>query len=336
MSGRLVLVLIALAVVVGGAALLYQRQEAARQPDSAALLGQRIFGELQAAEVAAIRIVEPDGKLTIEKKGDAWVIPEREGFPADVKAVRDFVLKALELKVGQSEPIGDRDRARLNLDESGTRVEFAGADGKPLAAMVVGKKYFRREVADPSKATADGRFLQVPDKTGVVYIVSDPLEQASAESAKWIDKTSFKIEKVKSLQVRFPDGHRWRVERAREDADWKLEGARPGEKLEITKANAATYTLSLLELADVPPQDAKETGLAKPIRLDATTLEGASYVVRVGDKKGDNYYVSFESTSDKPIDKRLSRYTLLIPQAKLDDALKRRDELLEKKEDGKS
>jgi len=41
--------------------------------------------------------------------------------------VREFVLKAIELKVGQSEPIGEKDRARLNLDASGTQIEFAAS-----------------------------------------------------------------------------------------------------------------------------------------------------------------------------------------------------------------
>ena len=54
----------------------------------------------------------------------AGCIAERADFPADLSKVREFVLKAIGLKVGQSEPLGEKDRARLNLDASGTRVEF--------------------------------------------------------------------------------------------------------------------------------------------------------------------------------------------------------------------
>jgi hypothetical protein len=335
MNVRLVAILIVLLIVLGGGALLYQRQEAGRRPESAAALGQRLFKDLKAAEVAAIRLVEPQATLTLQRKDQGWVIAERDGFPADLTAVRDFVLKAIELKVGQSEPIGEKDRARLNLDSSGTRVELAGADGKPLAAMVVGKKYFKREVPDPAKGAADGRFVQVAGNAGVVYIVPDALDQASAASAKWIDRTAFKVEKVKSLEVRYPDGGGYRIERARDDADWKLEDLRAGEKLEITKANAASYTLSLLELADVSPKDVKDTGLDKPTRIGATTLAGVSYDIRVGREHGDNYFVAFKSTSEQPREKLLSQYVLLIPKAKLDDTLIRRDELLAKKPDTK-
>ena len=36
--------------------------------------------------------------------------------------------------------------------------------------------------------------------------MSDPLTQASANSAEWIDRTSFQVEKVKTLELRYPDG----------------------------------------------------------------------------------------------------------------------------------
>src|SRR5690606_19928442 len=111
------------------------------------------------------------------------------------------------------EPIGEKDRARLNVDDSGTRVEFRDASGKPLASLTVGKKYFKREVADPAKAKADGRFVAVPGEAKRVYLVGEPLEQASARSADWIDRSSFQVEKVKTLEVRYPDGGGWRIER---------------------------------------------------------------------------------------------------------------------------
>ena len=281
------------------------------------------------------------------------MIAERRGFPADVSRVREFVLKILGLKVGQSEPIGEKDRARLNLDASGTQVEFNGADGKPLAKLTVGKKYYKREVENPDKAPADGRFVALPSDAGTVYVISDPLAQASAKSAGWIDRTSFQIEKVKTLELRPPTGEAWRLERAADNADWKLIGIKPGEKLDTGRANAATYTLSLLELADVAADDAKDTGLDKPTLVNATTLDGLTYAIKVGSLVGDNYYVRFSSSGSPaeasgadaerlkklrerlPREKLLADYVLLVPKSKLEDTLKPRAELLEKKADAK-
>ena len=335
MSARVVAILVVLLAVLGGAALLLQREDATQRPEGAGALGKPLLKDLKAAEVTTIRIVEPKATLTLVRKDDGWTISERAGFPADLAKVREFVIKLLELKVGTAEPIGEADRARLNIDASGTRLELNGAGDKALGVLVVGKKYFRREVDNPERAIADGRFVAVPAQPQVAYVVSDPMTQASAKSADWIDRESFKVEKVKSLEVRYPDGSRWRLERAGENAPWKLDGKlKAGEQVDNSRANAATYTLGLLELADVAPQDAKDTGLDKPTTLDAVQMDGRRYAIKVGRLEGDNYYVSFGSSggSDKPREKILSAHVLLIAKSKLEDTLKPRAALVEKKE----
>jgi hypothetical protein len=352
MNARAVLVLVVLLAILGGGALIYLHQENAERPGNVATLGKPLLPDLKAADIASIKIVQPNATLTLQRKENGWVIAERRGFPADVNKVRDFVIKLLELKVGQSEPIGEKDRARLNVDASGTQVEFAGTDGKSLGKLTVGKKYFKSgEVENPEKARADGRFVSLPAQASTVYIVSDPLTQASTKSADWIDHTSFQVEKVKTLEVKKPEGEAWKLERAGDNADWKLTPMKPGEKLNTGNANAATYSLSLLELADVAPDDAKDTGLDSPTLIHATTFDGLTYDIKVGKLQGDNYFLRFTSSGtitgdDKderikklrdrqPREKLLSGYVLMIPKSKLDDTLKPRNDLLEKKPDQK-
>lgn len=355
MNARVAAILVVLLAILGGAALIYQRDERARRPENVGTLGQPLVKDLKAADITAIRIAEPKTTLTVEHRENGWAIAEGAGFPADVGKVREFVVKVIGLKVGQSEPIGEKDRARLNLDESATQVEFLGAERKPLAKLLVGKKYFKREVDNPEKAAADGRFVMLPADAKTVYIVSDPLTQASTRSADWIDRTSFQVERVKTLEVRYPDGGGWRVEREADNSDWRLVGARANEKLDVTKANAASYSLSLLELADVAPKDAKDTGLDKPALIEATTLDGLAYAIKVGKLAGDNYYVAFSSSGSLPSaasnkeqadrikkieerlprEKLLSEHVLLIAKSKLEDTLKKRSELLEKKDAAK-
>jgi hypothetical protein len=149
--------------------------------------------------------------------------------------------------------------------------------------------------------------------------------------------------------VRYPDGGGYRVERNGDNADWRLAGARPDEKLDVTRANAASYSLSMLELADVAP---KGTVLEQPVTIQASTLDGLAYTIKVGKLQGENYPVSFSSSGtlrkdDKdaerlrkveerlPREKLLSDYVLLIPKSRLEDTLKKRAELLEKKDPAK-
>ena len=356
MNARIALILVVLLIVVGGAAVLIQQRSAPGAP--AAAVGQPLLRNLKAADVAAVAIRTPKDALTIERKGERWVIAERDGFPADFAKVRDFVIKATGLKIGLADEAGEKDRARLRLDASGTRIEFRGADGKPLAALVAGKKYFKTEPDNPDKAVGDGRYVALAggEKRGdnQVYLISDPLTEASTKSADWIDHAGFAAEKVKALEVRYPDGAgNYRIERSGDNADWKFSGG--GEKLDAPKANAAAYSLSLIELADVAPKDAKpeDTGLDKPTVVTATTFDDLSYTLKVGKLQDGNYYASVaiagepkpegkdaEERSKKlaerlPREKNLERYTLLIPKTKLEDTLKKRSELLPAKEDSK-
>ena len=96
-------------------------------------LGRPLFKDLKAADIASIRIVEPKATLTLRAQGRALGHRRaRRTFRPISARCASSCCKALGLKVGQSEPIGEKDRARLNLDDSGTQVEFGGADGKPL------------------------------------------------------------------------------------------------------------------------------------------------------------------------------------------------------------
>jgi Domain of unknown function (DUF4340) len=348
MNARFAAVMLVLLAVLGGAAVLVYQQQHAREPSNVAALGRPLLQGLAAPDIASIRIAGPEAIITLEHKGKDWVIDERGGFPADFDKVRAFVLEALELKIGQSEPIGAQDRARLQLLEpdkgegAGTLVEFRAAGGKPLASLLIGKKYFKQAPADPQTAAADGRFVLLPADPGTVYVVSDPLAQATARSAAWIDRSGISAQKVKALEVTLAGEPPWKIERASENADWKLVGAKAGEKVEVTKANAASYSLSLLEPADVAPPgtSAQSAGFDKPTAtIVATTFGGLTYEFTVGRLDGANYYLRFtrQGEPDKKDEARLARekalepYTLLVAKTKLDDTLKKRSELLEKK-----
>lgn len=352
MNAKIAAVLVLLLVVLGGGALLVRQQGTAQKPPAAGTLGQPLLKGLKAADVASIVIREPKATLTLARKGEQWTIVERAGYPADFDKVREFVLKALELKIGQTEPIGEKDRARLQLDASGTAVEFLGADGKPLARFIAGKKYFKAEPEKPETARGDGRFVALPGDEKSVYVVSDPLAQASTKSADWIARPGFGAEGVKSLDYRPAAGEGWRIERSGDNADWKLSPLKAGEKLEVTKANAASYSLNNIELADVAAKDVKpeDSGLDKPVTLVAATFDGLTYTIRLGRLAGENYYAQVavegeprpqgKDAEDRlkklnerlPREKALAGHVVLVAKSKFDDILKPRAELLERRD----
>ena len=370
MNKQFLAILGVLVVVIGGTALLVFRQGASEKPAVAAQLGQPLLRGLKASEVASIAIREPKATLTLVKKENRWTIAEKNGFAADLDKVTDLVVKAIELKAGQVEPIGEKDRARLTLAEpgkegAGTAITIKAADGKILAGLLVGKKYFKKEPeGDAAKAQADGRFVMVPSDPKQVYIVSDPLPLASAAAGDWISKEGLAIEKIRTLEVKPAEGSDgYRIERVTDGIDWKLIGATPAQKLDVSRANAASYSLNKIEIEDLAAADA-ETGLDKPTVITATTFDGLTYTLRVGKSEKDKTFVKVEvegtpkrestprkdekpeekekrekafADEAKKLDERVARekalkdYVFLVPSRKLADTLRKRGDLLEQK-----
>jgi len=360
-----------LVVVLGGGALFVFEQRESAGPAVVSQLGQPLLKGLKASEVASIAIREPKRTLTLAKKDNRWTIVEKNGFPADLDKVTDLVVKAIELKAGQVEPIGDKDRARLNLVESGkgegaaTAITFKAADGKILAELLVGKKYFKKEPeGDTSKAAGDGRFVMLPSDPKQVYTVSDPLRLALAASSEWVAKDGVAIERVKSLEVKPAEGgDGYKIERVTDGTGWKLERAAAGQKLDVSRADAASYSLNKLDIEDLAAADA-DTGLDQPTTIMATTFDGLAYTLRVGKTDKDQTFVKVEVEGSpkrdstprkgekaedkekrekafadelKKLEQRVARektlqdYVLVIASKKLGDTLKRRGELLEQK-----
>ena len=376
MNKQFLAILGVLVIVMGGAALLVFRQGAADKPAVTAQLGQPLLRGLKASEVASIAIREPKASLTLAKKDNRWTVAEKNGFSADLDKVTDLVVKAIELKAGQVEPIGEKDRARLNLAEPGkdegaaTSITFKAADGKILAQLLVGKKYFKKEPeGDASKAQGDGRFVMLASDPQQVYTVSDPLRLATASSGDWISKEGVAIERVKSLEVKPADGtDGYRIERVTDGIDWKLDRAAPGQKLDVSRANAASYSLSRIDIEDLAAPDAN-TGLDKPTTLTATTFDGLTYTLRIGNIEKDKAFVKVEvegapvrestppkdekaedkekrekafADETKKLDERIARektlkdYVLVVSAKKLADTLRKRGDLIEqKKPEGK-
>ena len=371
MNRQFLVILVVLLGVVGGGALLVFQQQSSQKPAVSAQLGQPLLKSLKASEVASISIRDPKDTLTLVKKDDRWTLAEKNGFAADLDKVTDLVVKAIELKVGQAEPVGEKDRERLNLsDATATRVSFKAADGKLLAELLVGKKYFRKEPeGDASKSPGDGRFVMLPEDPKQVYTVSDPLRLATPATGEWVSREGFAIEKVRTLEVKPAEGAdaAYRIERNTDGVDWKLDKARAGETLDIARANAASYSLNKVEIDDLA-DDKEDTGLDKATVVSVTTFDGLSYTLRIGALVKDRHFVKlavegtpkreFEARKDeKPEDrekrekafaeelkkleqrvtreKALAEFVLMVPKAKLADTLKKRSELLARKEEKK-
>ena len=95
------------------------------------------------------------------------------------------------------------------------------------------------------------------------------------------------------------------------------------------------------------------TGLDRPTTVVASTFDGLTYTLKLGKLRGDDYYATLWVSGEPkpagadaderaksiaarlPAERALAGHILLIARSKFEDVLKKRAELLEKKDAGK-
>ena len=295
------------ALLAAGGGLLWSERSDWKTSDTKA--GQRLIPDLKASDVAELVISAAGERLTLKKGEAGWGIVERNGFPANVERIGELLLKLVEMKVVQTDAAADSQRARLGLQEPGADVGKAEADtnvpgtvlelkdgaGKSLARLLLGKK-LSKSVEGPAGARqeAAGRYLLAGNaesgKVLNVIVVSDPLAQVEVAAEQWVAKELIRVERAKSIVATGPDGRqRFALSRENDDAEWKLAG---GEKGDSSKIIDVTSGMISMNLTDVVTGDkgnpSAENGLDKPVVIKADTLDGISYVLRLGAKSGED------------------------------------------------
>jgi uncharacterized protein DUF4340 len=291
--------LAALAVLaVLGAAVVLSDRSAWTAADSRA--GQKVIAGLRLSEVAEIAILDPAGETHLVRGETGWSVRERAGFAAETDRIAALLVKLAELKIVQSEPLPESQRARLELLEAkdkvqgaGTLIELKDAKGGSLGRLLLGKKIVKSSpVASLSRgeAEATGRYLVAGGEAVTLLAVGEPLTEVESKPEHWLVKDLLRADGAKSISSSKDGKQRWSVTRETESADWKFAGSK--EKPDLQKATDLASSLGWVNLVDVVADPASgDTGLDHAIVIKADTFDGPSYTLRVGKQAGDNYYV---------------------------------------------
>src|SRR5215831_21323061 len=106
MNRKQLFILLILVVVLGGVGLFLRRGEdrSSQAPNSS--LGKKLLGELPINDVAQITIKEGTNTLELAKKDGVWAVRERNYYPASYSEISDFLIKAKDIKIAQTETAG--------------------------------------------------------------------------------------------------------------------------------------------------------------------------------------------------------------------------------------
>jgi hypothetical protein len=343
MNLRQLLILLALAIVLGGAGLVLYRNQNAARTSGHAVLGRKLLGDLPVNDVARIVIRQETNTLELVRRDDLWRVTQRHDYPADFSRISGFLLKARELKAVQSEPVGPSQLARFQLAPAGQGtnsamvVELAGTDDRTIKTLLVGKTHLKTggrpsPFGDSDMGWPDGRYVKTADSDQVA-LVSDPLENLEPKPEAWLNKDFFKVEKPGSIEITFPIAtNSWKLARNAEAAEWKLADARPEETLDAAKIAGVANPLSSPTFTDVAPgARLPGEGTNAPTVVKLETFDHFSYTVSVGAKTNENYPITVAVTAQIPAERLAGKEEKPEDKTRLDKEFKERQQKLEEK-----
>ncbi|MCU0777096.1 MAG: DUF4340 domain-containing protein [Akkermansiaceae bacterium] len=294
MNKRQVIILWAIAILLGIAvAAVKLTQKDATQSATNRAPGQTLFEKFPAADIASVAIKGAAGGVTLTRKGDKWVVAERDDYPANAAYVNEFIRTLDELKVTRGMEAGPSFAPRFGMDESAAKAEdrgltvvFKDAAGKDLATVSLGKNIESGADAGPmGGGGAVGRYIRNHADESGFYAISEMFPAVNDEPSRWLADGFFSPEKIKSITLSAKNSGEtaWKVTRDTEEAEFKLEGAAAGEVLDTTAAAPLKSLLSYARFNDVVPADkvAERAGADGKRKAVIETFEGFTYTLDI-------------------------------------------------------
>ncbi len=369
-------ILLAILVILGSLVWTLRKSDESSWTQTANRVGQTLLPNFSINDVANIRIDNGHTAVSLAKKDGQWRVKERGDYPANFTMISDLLLRVQDQKIIQSDTISAEQRPDLYLIEpikdkpSAIAVELQDANAKPIAKLLLGKRYMRKS---PNGAEVPaGRYVMVAGDETTAALIGDVLLDAEPKPENWIVKDFARAEKVKSIAFNADDGSNvWKMRREKDGGDWQLADARPNEKFDATRGTSAVNAISMIGFIDVVASTAStDTGMSKARTVVAETFDGLTYTFRLGKASGDdNQYIGVTVSGDvakernatadeKPADKArldkefkqrlaklearlkfektLSRWTYLTPKWRLDSLLKDRAGLMMDKQNAEA
>ena len=334
MKSKQLAILILLAAALAAAVWYLNKNSKEPSGDASGAAGGKVVA-FPVEQVAQLTIQSSEGTVNLVHKGDAWTVQERADYPANFERIGNLLRKLWDLKAVQEMNVGPSQLARFDLVDpaqaggAATRVDFKDKDGKPLAALLVGKKFMKKSDAPAGpfggeEGFSAGRYVMVPGATKV-SLISDTLDDVDPKPASWLQRDFFKIENPSSVTLDgATDAQKWKLTRATASTDWKLAGAKDTEKVDQAKVSQVASAFAFAALADVLNPDAKpaDTGLDKPVTATIATFDGFTYVLKIGKENAGNQPVTFAVSAQLAKERTPAKDEKPEDKTKLDDEFK--------------
>lgn len=273
-SGRSILVLAVVTAVAVGAVLSIDRE-----PGTVAGSGELVFPALldRVNDVARVRVTGNEGTFTLARDGEAWVVEEKERYPAEPDRMHNLILGAAGLRRVEPKTSNPEHYPKLRLEDPAgedalsARFVLEDASGAELARWVLGNR--RPSKSDPGRTELYIRTGDDPQ----AWLVEGSLPGGRA-IIDWVARLVARIdrERLRAVEVVHADGMTVAVgKRHPADVDFILQGVPEGREIDAQyRINDIGRLLEDLRFEDVVPASALDFSGSVDKRVRVTTFDG--------------------------------------------------------------
>lgn len=315
---KIVILLVLLAGIVGAA--YYQSNQRNsrlnRASSGATKTRELLLPDFDINGIKKLRIKEDKQETTVTVQGDQWVVAERGSYPANKEKLQTVLMSLKYEKIKAGRRIGKDSWGKIGVNSPGdatafgvgTLVELLDEAGTVKHSFVLGGKVSSSGGQDSQMSMFGGgpqgnRFIRLKNEE-IIYEIANQFSDIENKPEAWLLKDFVAVSKLKSIEVTAPKAEdSWKAsKKAESDADFVLEGAKAGEKLDDGKVSLASF-LSSPSFDDVLAKDKAAETLKDSVKAVLTTFEGFTYTVQAAKKTvdgSDKWYMTVTTTAAIP------------------------------------
>jgi hypothetical protein len=279
-----------------------------------------LASRLDAVATVAIRGGGLD--LTFQRAGNAWLVQQKSGYPADAAKVRRVVLALADMTLVEPKTAEPALYPRLAVEDPGhgksTLVVIKDKTGADIAQLIVGRRSY-----DRLGAGNDGVYVRKPGEAQS-WLARGSID-FNDDVAGWLQRRIVDIpdSRIAEVVVTQPDGSGVALSRPKPDGKFSLANAPKGAKLKSEAGLAEpAAALASLTLDDVRPA-AKLAVPAKGVSVSTySTFDGLTVQARSFSADGKDWVRLSASGTGKAaaeanaIDHRVANWVYAIPSYK--------------------
>ncbi|MBT3907888.1 MAG: DUF4340 domain-containing protein [Rhodospirillaceae bacterium] len=211
-------------------------------------------------DVAEIRIENSDGRYSVKRVKDKWIVVDKHNYPAKFSKIREMIAAVSNLLVVDAKTKNPKLYSRISVQDTKGKdfdskyLGLKDASGKVLAELIIGNRKFSMGGGEDD----EGIYFRRPSEEQA-YLGRGRLE-LSRDILDWLDQTlvNVKIARIKWVHTLTADGNEIIISRKTAAVkDFLLETLPAGAKLSDSADDKLTDLangLKDMELRDISPE----------------------------------------------------------------------------------